>query len=102
VATTQLKLRFVLSYSEHVNVAGGVLVQRHRLKQYVVGSLWRILNVNQLVELVLALEDVRVALFANLAFELLPVVARNVLSVLFRVALGRNPALQAVKVDEAH
>ena len=76
-----------------MDVAGGVLIEGHRLEQDVVGASWWVLNIDELVEFIFAFEDVRVRLFTNLALELLPIMARNVLTVLFCVALSLDPVL---------
>lgn len=85
-----------------MDIARGVLVERHRLEQDKLGVFGGLLDVNQFVEHVLPFEDVGVALLADFAFKLLPVVAGHVLTVLLRVALGAQPALEAVEVDQAH
>lgn len=41
-------------------------------------------------------------MLANFALKLAPVVAGDVLSVLFGVALGLDPILQTLKVDQTH
>lgn len=83
-----------------MDVARGVLIQWHRFQQNELSSLCGRFYINKLEEVVFALEDIGVALLANLTFEFLPVVAGHVLSVLLRVALGADPALQALEVDQ--
>jgi hypothetical protein len=84
-----------------VYIARSVLVQGHRLKQNEILS-DGLLHVNQLKQLVLPFENVRIGLFANLALKLLPVVAGDILPVLLGVTLGLDPVLQAFEMDQTH
>ena len=82
-------------------IARSVLVQGHRLKQNEILS-DGLLYVNQLKQLVLPFENVRIGLLANLALKLLPVVAGDILPVLLGVTLGLDPVLQAFEMDQTH
>ena len=82
-------------------IARSVLVQGHRLKQNEILS-DGLLHVNQLKQLVLPFENVRIGLLANLALKLLPVVAGDILPVLLGVTLGLDPVLQAFEMDQTH
>ena len=84
-----------------MNVTASVLVKRHRLQQNVLAALLGLLDVNQFEKRLTLLEDVGVALLADLTFKLLPVVARHVLAVLLNVPLRLEPALEALVVDQA-
>jgi hypothetical protein len=84
-----------------VYIARSVLVQGHRLKQNEILS-DGLLYVNQLKQLVLPFENVRIGLLANLALKLLPVVAGDILPVLLGVTLGLDPVLQAFEMDQTH
>jgi hypothetical protein len=84
-----------------VYIARSVLVQGHRLKQNEILS-DGLLHVNQLKQLVLPFENVRIGLLANLALKLLPVVAGDILPVLLGVTLGLDPVLQAFEMDQTH
>ena len=70
-----------------MDVSGRVLVERHRLKENVLGVGFGLRDVDQLEEVVSLLEYVRVALLADLAFEFLPVVRGDVLTVFLLLAL---------------
>ena len=82
-------------------IARSVLVQGHRLKQNEILS-DGLLHINQLKQLVLPFENVRIGLLANLALKLLPVVAGDILPVLLGVTLGLDPVLQAFEMDQTH
>jgi len=84
-----------------VYIARSVLVQGHRLKQNEILS-DGLLHINQLKQLVLPFENVRIGLLANLALKLLPVVAGDILPVLLGVTLGLDPVLQAFEMDQTH
>jgi hypothetical protein len=84
-----------------VYIARSVLVQGNRLKQNEILS-DGLLYVNQLKQLVLPFENVRIGLLANLALKLLPVVAGDILPVLLGVTLGLDPVLQAFEMDQTH
>ena len=102
MATTQFELPLLLGDCEHVDVARGVLVERHGLKQNVSAVGGWLLDFNEFEQVVSSFENVGVALFANLTLEFLPVVARHILAILLHVALGLEPFLQALEVDETH
>ena len=83
-----------------MDIATGILIQWHRLQQNELSAFSRLLYLNESVEVALAFENVGVTLFAQLAFKLLPVVARDILPVLLGVTLGLDPVLQALEVDQ--
>lgn len=100
VATSQFKFCLFLCDCEHVDIARRVLVEWHRFKQDKLRLRTWLLNINKLEKLVLSLEDVWVALLANLTFKLLPVVTGNICSIFLGVSLGLDPAFQALEVDQ--
>ncbi len=51
--------------------------------------------------LFLSFENVGVGLFANLALELLPIVAHHILTVLFLLLLRGDPTLETLEMNEA-
>jgi len=59
------------------------------------------LDVDQLEEVVVALENVGVTLLADLALELFPVVARHIFTIFFNVPLRLYPILKTLEVDQA-
>ena len=74
-----------------MDVPGSVLVQRHGFEQNIF-SIWLGLSyVDQLEKIVSLFEDVRVALLADFAFEFLPIVAGDILAVVFDVSLSFDP-----------
>ena len=85
-----------------MDVARSVLVQRHRLKKDVLTASFGLGDIDQFEKRLPLLEDVGVALFADLAFKFLPVIGSNVLAVFFDVTLSLDPVLQALEVDEAY
>ena len=74
-----------------MDIARGVFVQRHRFKKNELAVFTWILDVDQLEEVVVALENVWVTLLADLALELFPVVARYIFTILFYVPLRLYP-----------
>ena len=101
VATAQLEFLLLVRDCEQMNVTARVLIKRHGLKQNVLAALLGLLDVDQFEKTLALLEDVRVALLADLAFKFLPVVARDILAVLLDVTLRLEPALEAHVVDVA-
>ena len=67
-----------------MDVSRSVLIQRHRFEQNIVVVIVHLFGkVNDLVDASINFECVWIHLLANLALELLPVVARHVFAVLF-------------------
>lgn len=64
-------------------------------------STLRLNDVDQLVDVTVNLEKVRVGLLADFAFKLLPIHASQTVS-FFLLHLGRQPILQAVVVNKAN
>lgn len=85
-----------------MDVTRGVFVEWHGLKQNVSTSLFGLRDVNKLKQVVVLLENVWVALLADLALELLPIVRRYILAVLLYVPLLLQPVFKALKVDQSH
>lgn len=88
MASPQFEFLFGRCDREHMDIARGVLIERHRFKQDVLRILGRLLNVNQTEQIILAFENVGVALLTDLALKFFPVVAGHVLAILFHVTLG--------------
>jgi len=82
-----------------VDVSRGIFIQGHGLKQDVATTLLGLSYVNQLKQVIVLLEDIRVTLLADFAFEFLPVVRRYVLAILFNVPLLFQPVFKALKMD---
>ena len=101
MAAAELEIRFFVGHGEHVDIARGVLVKRHRLKQDVLAIWLRLVDINEFEERLTLSEDVGIALLADLAFKFLPVVGRDVLTILLHVPLSLEPALQAIVMDVA-
>ena len=106
VAPAKLELRLLGSDCEQVDVSGGVLVEGHRLQQNIVVVVIHLLReIDDLVDVSLYLEGVRVHLLANLAFETLPVERSHVLVLSiwrFLLLLGQHPVLQALEVNQTY
>ena len=85
-----------------MDVPGSVLVQRHGFEQNIF-SIWLGLSyVDQLEKIVSLFENVRVALLADFAFEFLPIVAGDILAVVFDVSLSFDPIFQALEVNKTY
>ena len=101
MTSAELEIRFFVCHSEHVDVTRGVLVKRHRLKQDVLAIWLGLVDIDEFEERLTLSEDIGIALLADLAFKFLPVVGRDILTVLLHVPLRLEPALQAIVVDVA-
>lgn len=104
VSATQLELGLLGRHREQVNVPRRVLVQRHRLQQYViVFDIHLLRQVNDLVYRPADFESIWVHLFADFTFETLPVKRAYVLVLgiwWFFLFLSENPILETLEVDE--
>ena len=58
------------------------------------------MDVDQLKEVVVSFENVWIALFADFALKLFPVVTRYIFTVLFHVPLCFYPVFETLKVDQ--
>lgn len=74
VASSEFEIRFLICHSKHMDVTRCILVEWHRLKQDVLATGLRLINIDEFEERLAFSEDVRIALLANLAFKFLPVV----------------------------
>lgn len=102
MATAEFELPLLICDCEHVDVARGVLVKGHGLKEDVSAIRCRLFDFNESEQIVSPFENVRVALLANLTLKFLPVVACHVLTILLHMSLGLKPLLQTLEVDETH
>ena len=91
MASAKFELILSRCNSQHMDIARGVFVQRHRFKKNELAVFTWILDVDQLEEVVVALENVGVTLLADLALELFPVVARYIFTIFFHVPLRLYP-----------
>lgn len=84
-----------------MDVARRVLVQRHGLEQDELAVRLRLRNIYQFEKGLSFLEDIGVALLADLAFKFFPVVRSDVFTVLLHVPLRLEPVLETCVVDVA-
>ena len=101
MASTELEFGLLVCYSQHVDVSRCVLVQRHRLQKDVFLIGLGLIDVDQFEKILALLENVGVALLADLAFEFLPVVRGYIFTVFLLLALCFDPRLEAFEVDES-
>lgn len=97
VTPSKFELRLLGSDGEQVNISGGILVERHGLQENIVVVIVHLLReIDDLVDVSLNLEGIRVHLLADLAFETLPVEGPNVLVLSIRwllLLLCQHPIL---------
>lgn len=101
MAATELEFGLLVCYCEHVDVSRCVLIQRHRLQKDVFLIGLGLIDVDQFEKILALLENVGVALLADLAFEFLPVVRGYIFTVFLLLALCFDPRLEAFEVNES-
>lgn len=85
-----------------MNISRCVLVKWHRLQQDIVGTLWWLLNVNELKKNIISFENIGIGLLADLTFKFLPVVTCHIFPVFFYMTLRFYPILKALEMNQTN
>ena len=108
MTSTKLELALGVGNSEQMNVSGGVLVEWHGLQQNVVVIGLRsdfVCEINNLEDYLSDFKSVRIHLFADFAFESLPVKGSDILVGLSQrlfLLLSKHPTLEALEVNQSY